>query len=50
MWRKEQLDQELTWEEFEQDLEHLKAWLGKTRPRTRLGWLLAVHEWANGNH
>lgn len=49
MWRKAQLDEELTKEQFLEDLKHLQAWLGD-RPRTRLSWLLSVMEWAQGNH
>jgi hypothetical protein len=42
------LDQEIAWEEFQRDLEHLKAWIGK-QPRSRRSWLYSVGQWARGD-
>ena len=49
VWNKEQLDEEISYEEFLAELEHLKAWIGK-RPRIRRSWLYSVECWARGDH
>lgn len=48
-WTKEQLEEEIDFEQFLKELEHLKAWIGRT-PRRRIGWLYSVMDWASNNH
>jgi hypothetical protein len=49
MWRKEKLDEELTYEQFLKELEDLKGWISKS-PRRRRSWLYSVEAWARGDH
>ena len=46
-WR-QQLDEELTYEEFLAELERFKSWVGKDKHR-RGSWLLSMQRWAGGN-
>ena len=51
MWRKEELDREMTWEEFQARMlaGDLAPWIGK-RPRSLRSWLYSVQSWAQGDH
>jgi hypothetical protein len=49
MWSEKHLDEEIDFEQFEKDLEHLKAWIGRKK-RSRRSWLYSVLIWAGGDH
>jgi hypothetical protein len=44
----EQLQEELTYEEFLMELERFKSWVSKSN-RRRGSWLLSMEQWAQGN-
>jgi hypothetical protein len=48
-WTNEQLEEEITYEQFLKELEHMKAWISR-QPRRRASWLFSVEQWAEGNH
>lgn len=48
-WTRQQLDEEITWEQFQEDLEHYFAWCAKHK-RSRMSWLSSLTRWASGNH
>ena len=51
MWRKDELDREMNWEEFQAKMlsGDLEPWIGK-RPRALRSWLYSVESWAKGDH
>lgn len=50
-WSKKELERELTFEEFQEEMlrQGLEKWIS-ARPRTLLHWLYSVEAWAQGHH
>lgn len=50
MWRKEKLEQEMTFDEFMKEFEDFKSWTNKNRNRRFGEWLWSLSRWCEGDH